>query len=209
MKTLITAADVRLYSKSGAGTMTVEAGAIITPAAWDEARELSIAIVTGAADKPAGGAPPERGGTHVDPAFLARVVEEVVTCLQGRQLAGMVADADPSGLRLIRQDRLAYAGMATGSRRDNVRYAEVTGPRHSSQLSVRSVKVADAAFAHEETTDAFVQILAGNLECTINGRKYQGGAGDSFFIPARQKVCLATQGQATCLIVAAGEACNG
>lgn len=201
MKTLITASDVREYAKTGEKTMPVEAGAIITPAAWDEAKEMAIAILPGASEKTEGNINANSRTAEVDPGFLARVVGEVIACLQKAKLVP-AADKDPCGLKLIRGEQVTYSGAVTGGLQDKVQTAELIGSQDSKQLAVRSVKLHDAVFPYETLADTTVHIITGTLECTVHGRQYRGSAGDSFFIPARQTVTLSTTGQATCSIVA-------
>ena len=199
MKTLITASEVRAFAKTGEKIMPVEEGAIITPAAWDEAKELAISIVTGASAKTTSA---DSATGVVDPGFLAKVVGEVIACLQGTKLVQPAADTDPCGLKLIRQEQVTYSGAVTGGPEDKVQTAELVGSRDSRQIGVRSVKLDDAVFPYETLFDTTIHIVEGSLECTVHGRQYRGGAGDSFFVPARQKVTLSTTGRATCSIVA-------
>ena len=80
MKALVTAAEVRTFAKTGSRMMTVNPGDIVTPAAWDEAKEIGVTIEYGA-ERPAAPAKPQEP-QNVDAAFLAKVVNEVIACLQ-------------------------------------------------------------------------------------------------------------------------------
>jgi len=196
VKALVTAAEVRTFAKTGSRMMTVNPGDIVTPAAWDEAKEIGVTIEYGA-ERPAAPAKPQEP-QNVDAAFLAKVVNEVIACLQQSQgQLTQAVESDPCGLRLYRGDRLSYAG-------EQVKTAELVGSKESRSLSARLMKLQDTVFPYEAQTDQTLHILEGKLECTVGGVVYRGVAGDSFFLPARRKVNLATTSQAVCFVAAAG-----
>ena len=196
MKALVTAAEVRTFAKTGSRMMTVNPGDIVTPAAWDDAKEIGVTIEYGA-EKPAASAKPQ-GPQSVDSAFLARVVSEVIACLQQSQgNLTQAVESDPCGLRLYRGDRLSYDG-------EQVKTAEMVGSKESRSLSARLIKLQDPVFPYEAQTDQTLHIVEGKLECTVGGVIYRGVAGDTFFLPARRKVNLGTTSQAVCFVAAAG-----
>lgn len=196
MKALITAAEVRTLCKAGNKVLTVKPGDIVTPAAWDEAKEMGVSIEFGV--QPAAAPAKQQENQSVDSVFLAKVVSEVIACLQQSQ--GNLAQAvecDPCGLRLYRGDRLNYEG-------EQVKTAELVGSKESRSLSARLIKLQDPVFPYEAQTDQTLHIVEGKLECTVGGVVYRGVAGDTFFLPARRKVNLGTTSQATCFVAAAG-----
>ena len=196
MKALVTAAEVRTFAKTGSLVMTVNPGDIVTPAAWDEAKEIGVTIEYGAEKTVAPVKPQEQ--QNVDAAFLAKVVNEVIACLQQSQgQLTLAVESDPCGLRLYRGDRLNYAG-------EQVKTVELVGNKESRSLSARLMKLQDTVFPYEAQTDQTLHIVEGKLECTVGGVVYRGVAGDSFFLPARSKVNLGTTSQAVCFVAAAG-----
>ena len=196
MKALVTAAEVRTFAKTGSLVMTVNPGDIVTPAAWDEAKEIGVTIEYGAEKTVAPVKPQEQ--QNVDAAFLAKVVNEVIACLQQSQgQLKLAVESDPCGLRLYRGDRLNYAG-------EQVKTVELVGNKESRSLSARLMKLQDTVFPYEAQTDQTLHIVEGKLECTVGGVVYRGVAGDSFFLPARSKVNLGTTSQAVCFVAAAG-----
>ena len=202
MKTLITAVEVRNFAKTGEKTLYVEAGSIITPAAWDEAKELAVSILTAQEKTAECYTERESKGNEVNPDFLARVVGEVIACLQqSKQAMPLQAETDPCGLKLIRGERLVFSGSVTGSPRDNIQVAEIVGSKESKQLSARIMKMEDTSFSRETVLDETVYIAEGILECTVNGKQYRGKAGDSFYIPAQQQVTISTPGKTICFVV--------
>ena len=202
MKTLITAVEVKNFAKTGEKTLYVEAGSIITPAAWDEAKELAVSILTAPEKVAECTQECESNNNEVNPDFLARVVGEVIACLQqSKQAIPLQAETDPCGLKHIWGERLVLSGSVTGSPRDNVQVAEIVGSKESKQLSVKIVKMEDASFSRETLLDETVYIAEGILECTVNGKRYRGNRGDSYYIPAHQQVTMSSPGKTICFVV--------
>ncbi len=196
MKALITAAEVRNLCKAGNKILTVKPGDIVTPAAWDEAKELGINIEFDAQPTAALAKPQEN--QSVDSVFLAKVVSEVIACLQQSQGNPVQAvESDPCGLKLIRGDRVEFVG-------EQVKLAELVGHKDSRSLNARLMKLQDGVFPYEAQTDQTIYIIDGKIECTLGGATYRGAAGDSFFIPARRKISLGATTQATCFVATAG-----
>ena len=194
--------EVRNFAKTGEKTLYVEAGSIITPAAWDEAKEMAISILTAQEKSPDCPEVHEHKAGKVNADFLARVVGEVIACLQqSKQDVPLQAETDPCGLKLIRGERLVYSGSVTGSPRDNIQVAEIVGSRDSKQLAARLMKMEDTSFLRETAFDEALYIVEGKMECTVNGKRYRGSAGDSFYIPAHQQITLSTQEKAVCFAV--------
>lgn len=191
-----------MFAKSGEKTLFAAQDAIITPSAWDEAKELAITIET-CSDKKADDVVMQGTGTgSVNPDFLARVVGEVIACLQQtKQELPLQTETDPCGLKLIRGDRLIFSGAVTGSPQDKIQVAELAGAKESKQISANFMKMDDTSFSTKTVSDETIHIVEGKLECTVNGKHYRGSAGDSFFIPAHQQITLSTSGKAACFSV--------
>jgi ethanolamine utilization protein EutQ len=193
MKTLITASDVRAFAKTGQKTMNTETGTIITPAAWDEARELSVSIEIGAEKSVI--TQPNCASEAVNPEFLAKVVGQVIACLQKGQ--SLTTDTDPCGLKLIRGERLEFFGATTGGPSDKKQTAKIVSDADSRKISAQIVKLDDTSFSYEPPTDETLFIASGKLDCTVGGTRYCGSEGDSFYLPARCQVTISTPGKAT------------
>ena len=52
-----------------------------------------------------------------------------------------------------------------------------------------------------ELLDETVYIAEGILECTVNGKRYRGNRGDSYYIPAHQQVTMSSPGKTICFVV--------
>lgn len=195
MKALVTASEVRNFHKTGSRTMMVKTGDIITPSAWDEARDLGVNIEFGTTVS----APSMQvqGENNLDSDFLAKVVTAVIASLQqSKGAVATLAEIDPSGLRLIHGERAGFVG-------EKVKIAELLEAKDGKKLNARLLKLSDTSFPYEAETDQTIYIIEGKLECTVGGITYQGAAGDSFYIPGRQKLNLGTKSQAFCFVAAA------
>ena len=204
MKILITANEVRAFAKTNEKRMSLAPGTIITPAAWDEARECGISIETNAPpqETPTDKAAMESG--CVTPEFLARIVGEVIACLQQtKQITTEPLDTDPSGLKRIRSDRMVFSGAATGDSCDNVKTCELFGPRDGAGFSTRILTLADTSFSRELKFDETWHVLEGTLEFTVNGNRFAGAPGDTFFLPAHRMITLSTSEKAKIFAVTA------
>ena len=193
MKTLITATEVRAFAKTNEKRMSVVTGTIITPAAWDEARECGITIEINSATPTMKTDKAVMESGSVNPDFLARVVGEVIACLQKTNAKiTEPLDTDPSGLKRIRSDRMVFTGTNTGGSDDNVKACELFGTKEDAKFSTRILTMSDTSFSREMKFDETLYILEGTLECTVNGTKFAGAAGDSFFLPAHRMITLST-----------------
>lgn len=202
MKTLITASDIRTFAKTGQKTLCIKQDTIVTPAAWDEARELSVSVEVNAEKQMATNTDCDSGG--VNPDFLAKVVGQVIACLQKGQVGRPYApETDPCGLKLMRGDRLEFIGATTGRPNDKKMTARIVGREDSRKLSAQLIKLNDTSFSHEPSTEETLFIVDGKLDCTVGVNRYRGGEGDSFYLPARCQVTISTPGKATVFVAGA------
>lgn len=208
MKALFTAVEIKKFAERQESTLYVEKNSIITPAARDAAREYGIEIVVGVRPEGAQSAnnacgaktvqcsSQGEGAMEIDPDVLARIVGQVMACLQQtQQTAALDQDIDPCGLRLIRADKAVLESLTTGGAQGRVKVRELFGRREGNQLSAGIMTMEDTSLVYESKGDETRYILDGTLECMVNGKKYAGKAGDVFFIPAKAKVTFATPNQ--------------
>ena len=204
MKMLITATEVRAFAKTSEKKMSLEPDTIITPAAWDEARECGITIEKNAEPKATKTDKATMKSGCVNPEFLARVVGEVIACLQQtKKNTTEPLDIDPSGLKRIRSDRMVFAGPDTGDSDENVKACELFGPKDGAGFSTRILSLAKTLFSRKIPFDETWHILEGVLECTVNGNRFAGSAGDTFFLPAHQTITLSTPENTKVFVVTA------
>ena len=213
MKTLITAADIKKLCDLPDKTLTVAPKTIITPAAKDAARECGIRIifageqaVAAPAVTPLASAPqaqpllsasPAQSQAGVTPALIAQIVQEVLSSMQlGGKEPPADKIADPSGMRLVRGDSVIMEDYPTGSAQDKIKMKDLFTAKESPHMSAGFMSLDDTAFTTEPAYEEIAYVLDGTVECIINGRKYTGRSGDTFYLPANTKITLSTMGKA-------------
>ncbi|KJS86619.1 MAG: hypothetical protein JM58_06600 [Peptococcaceae bacterium BICA1-8] len=204
MKKLITAADVKSYAEQQKNTICVGAKSIITPAARDAANEYKIQFLV--TEEPA----QVRGDnkfsreqienviksidtTHlsanINSDFIEKIVGEVMASLtKCKQPPEMVKEADPCGLRLVRGNTVSLENFNTGNSQDKVKIKELLNLKESPNMSTGFMEIENTAFDCDIKGDEVCYIIQGALECTVNGNRYLGQAGDVLYLPANSKV---------------------
>lgn len=214
MKTLITAADIKKLCDLPNNTLIVAPKTIITPAAKDAARDCGIRIVfsdeqavSAAAVTTIASAPqvqPQlsvssavQNNAGVTPALIAQIVQEVLSSMQlGGKEPPTDKIADPSGMRLVRGDSVVMKGYPTGCSQDKIKMKDLFTAKESPHMSAGFMSLDDTAFTTEPVYEEIAHVLEGTVECVINGRKYTGRSGDTFYLPANTKITLLTMGKA-------------
>ena len=218
MKTLITAADIKKLCDLPDKTLAVAPKTIITPAAKDAARECGIRIIF--ADEQAVAAPavtalasapqaqpqlsasPPQSQSGATPALIAQIVQEVLSSMQlGGKEPPTDKIADPSGMRLVRGDSVRMEDYPTGSAQDKIKMKDLFTAKESPHMSAGFMSLDDTAFTTEPAYEEIAYVLDGTVECIINGRKYTGRSGDTFYLPANTKITLSTMGKANLFYV--------
>ena len=193
LKTLITVSEIKQFIDGGKKTIYVDANTIITPAAMDVANESGIKIVAGASpEKIFENHPMKQGsGATVDPALIAEIIGEVMKSLgQSSKSSQLVKEADPSGMKLVKGNSVVLENFDTGDPSHNVKFKEIL---NSKELSISFMSMEDkTTFDWVPTANEIKYIIEGTLECTINGKKYTGTAGDVLFIPVGAKGTFST-----------------
>lgn len=196
MKALITAADVKKVTENHETTFYVQADSIITPSAKDTAKDLGIQIIVGSAPSLVPSSP-------LDPAIVAKIVGEVMACLNlSKQPPQLVKEVDPCGLRLARGDSVVLEKHDTGNPQDKVKIKELFNSRESSNVSAGFMTLEATSYSTHIKHDELHYIIDGTLECSVNGKTYSCEPGDTLFIPADTKVTFSTSHNVRLLYVA-------
>ena len=201
MKNLITADDVKKICDRPDKTLYVAPKTIITPAAKDVARDCGIRIVfeqqpqtTQAAEHPR---IQSQAQGSINPGLIAQIVQEVIASMNiGKTEAPLDKIADPSGMRLVRGASVVLSDYPTGHPQNKIKMKELFTAKESPRLSAGFMSLEDTAFTNEPKYEEVAYVLDGTVECVINGSKYIGLAGDTFYLPANTKVTLSTTGKA-------------
>ncbi|MFZ7101276.1 MAG: cupin domain-containing protein [Peptococcaceae bacterium] len=204
MKKLITAADIRNYAEQKQATVYVGAQCIITPAARDAANDYQIRLIT--TEEPVRTAGEERFpreqienlvrgidtsnlSAAVSPQLIEHIVGEVMqTLAKCKQPGELVKEADPCGLRLIRGNSVHLENFNTGNPRDQVKIKELLNLKESPNLSTGFMELENTVFDWSLKGDEICYIMEGALECTVNGNRYTGQAGDVLYLPENSQV---------------------
>ncbi len=202
---LITATEVRAFAKTGEPRMNVPKSAIVTPSAWDEAKDcgITIELTTEAPESKNWADKPVLGSGEINQDFLARVVSEVIACLQNTKTIPEPMEVAPSGLKRLRGDRMVFTGAVTGKNEDNIKSCDLFATSAGAKYATRILTLTDVSFSRELESDETLHVLEGTLDCTVNGTKFSGVAGDSFFLPAHRTVTLTTPTRAKLFAVTA------
>jgi ethanolamine utilization protein EutQ (cupin superfamily) len=171
---LITAEQIEAAFASGARSVVAPRGeAVISPAAWSKAQELSVEIVQdpgAATSAPAPAAPSPKG----DSGSSERIV-------------------DPDGVILVR-GRSVRLGKFTGAGQDKqIGLTDLITGRDGSPMTAGIMSWARAdSFDWSLDYDEVDLVLEGVLQIHIDGRVLEGLPGDIFYIPKGSKIRFAT-----------------
>lgn len=203
MKILITAADVKKICDRQDKKLYVSPQTIITPAAKDTARECGVQIVfeNHLQAVPAAGQPqvqvPAPAPAAINPDLIAKIVQEVIASMHIVKTEALLDKvADPSGMRLVRGESVVLDDYPTGHRQDKIKMKELFSAKESPYMSAGFMSLEDTAFTNEPKYEEIAYVLDGTVECVVNGCKYIGWSGDTFYLPANTKITLSTMGKA-------------
>ncbi|EHQ91488.1 cupin domain-containing protein [Desulfosporosinus youngiae] len=196
MKTLITATDVKKAAENHETTLYIQKDSIITPSATDTAQDLGIRVIVGSA-------PAALPSSPLDPTLVAKIVGEVMACLNLSKSAQLIKEVDPCGLRLVKGNSVVLENYDTGNPQNKVKLKELFNSRESSDFSAGFMSLEGTTYSTLIKHDELNYIIEGSLECSVNGKTYIGEPGDTFFIPANTKVTFSTSQNARLFYVSA------
>ena len=135
----------------------------------------------------------------VDPQMIAQIVQQVLagmgnTCAQ----PGLDRVVDPkSGFMLIKSSGAAMEPFNDGTKNvPGIFIKEFTNPQESPNLTSGFMTFDNSSLDWFLTYDEMDYVIEGTLEFIVNGQKYTGHAGDSFYIPANTQVTFTTPNHA-------------
>lgn len=144
---------------------------------------------------------PTQGG--VDPALVAKIVQQVMSQLDGAVAddcpqANLVRAIDPeTGFMLIKGDSVKLNPFNDGEKDyDGIWIKEFTNPKESPNMTSGIMVFDNAQLPWTLTYDEMDYVIDGVLEFIVNGKKYTGYPGDSFYIPANTSVTFSTPNKA-------------
>jgi len=219
MKKLISVSDVKKCVEENRKWLIIDSDTIITPAAKDFAAEKGIRFTDSPspAERPKSeaecGSNPEKcgaghsdtvnriaeriKGSEIDKELIEKIVREVLReKTLNKSCDSFESEYDPSGLKLVRGKTVICEKFGYGNPDSNAGIKDIVNIRESPNMGAGFMTIERSSFDWELCYEEFDYITDGELNITINGRTYQGRAGDVFFIPKNSKITWSTQSSA-------------
>ena len=184
MKKLISVAEIKQAAAKQEKIIYINSQTLITPAARDAAREQGIefaeeSIAVQSVPAIAGASTPVNGG-GIDPTLLARIVEEVISCLGNKAV-------DPSGLRLVQGNNVRMDDVP-GEPGNKVRRKEIFDGQAHPFPSTGFMSMDKGTLSRDMERGELCYVAQGTLTCSVGGREHVGKSGDVFYLPAKQRI---------------------
>lgn len=135
----------------------------------------------------------------IDPQMIAQIVQQVLsgmgnTCAQ----ANLDRVVDPNtGFMLIKSSTAQMDVFNDGTMdRPGIYIKEFTNPQESPNMTSGVMEFDHSSLDWTLTYDEMDYVIDGTLEFIVNGQKFTGNAGDSFYIPANTHVTFTTPNKA-------------
>ncbi len=214
MKKLVTVAEVKQFQKCGdKRVIFIDGDTLITPAAKDLAAEFGVVFEAnaGKTQTPPQAAKqrsePESGhlcfegqktkAEEISPGLISKIVQEVIVSILGPlQQGGIVKEADPSGVRLVRGETVVCEDFNTGNPRDRVGIREILTTKESPNMATGFMTIEQSSFSWDVKYEEIDYIVDGTLEISVNGKTYIGKPGDVFFIPCNTRITFSSPDKA-------------
>lgn len=136
----------------------------------------------------------------VDGDLVAQIVKQVMAQMGGSEApqCDLVRAIDPeTGFMLIKGNNLRMEPFNDGKQdRPGITIKELTTPQESPNLTAGFMEFDHADLTWTLTYDEMDYVIDGVLEFIVNGKKYTGYPGDSFFIPMNTTVTFTTPNKA-------------
>lgn len=193
LKQLVTAAQVKEWAEKKETVVYLAPNTIITPAARDAAKDWGITLLE-KSNLPKEEKPPScenetlsLASPGVDPSLVARIVKEVMACLQRNQdFPCLIKESDPCGMVLVRGEPLFNAFSSAGDPPKS-KTIKIFDKKETASFSAGFSIVGDTSLFRELDCDEINYIIDGNLEVKVNNKSYHGQKGDVLFLPAGTK----------------------
>ncbi len=139
---------------------------------------------------------PAAGG--VDPQLVAEIVQQVLAGLGECPQANLDRVVEPgTGFMLIKSANAPLDVFNDGTNdRPGIYIKEFTNPKESPNMTSGIMEFDNSSLDWHLTYDEMDYVIDGTLEFIVNGQKFTGYPGDSFFIPADTHVTFTTPNKA-------------
>jgi ethanolamine utilization protein EutQ len=135
----------------------------------------------------------------VDPQMIAQIVQQVLSGMGNTSgEANLDRVVDPStGFMLIKSSTAQMDVFNDGKQdRPGIYIKEFTSPDESPNMTSGMMEFDHSSLDWTLTYDEMDYVIEGTLEFIVNGQKFTGHAGDSFYIPANTHVTFTTPDKA-------------
>ncbi|MGI5874763.1 MAG: cupin domain-containing protein [Bacillota bacterium] len=145
---------------------------------------------------PAAPAAPAAAG--VDPQLVAQIVQQVLAGLGECPQGNLDRVIDPgTGFMLIKSANAPLEVFNDGTNdRPGIYIKEFTNPQESPNMTSGIMEFDNSSLDWTLTYDEMDYVIDGTLEFIVNGQRFTGHAGDSFYIPANTHVTFTTPNKA-------------
>ncbi|NYE58480.1 cupin domain-containing protein [Carboxydothermus ferrireducens] len=192
----ITATDIKSLLQKGCDTLYLEKDVILTPAAKDLIKEFNLKVENSDSpmnlEKP--WEKPVQNPLSLEQEVIKRIVKDVLKNLFPQFLneRGLEKEADQSGLILVKGRSVTFEQFNTGNPKDNVTIRELFTLKESPNISAGFMEIKNSRFDWELSYEEVDYVLEGTLEIIVNGKTYQGKAGDVFYLPKNTKITFSS-----------------
>ncbi len=135
----------------------------------------------------------------VDPEMIAQIVRQVLSGMGNTcSSPGLDRVVDPgTGFMLIKSSTGQMDVFNDGKQdRPGIYIKEFTNPQESPNMTAGMMEFDHSSLDWTLTYDEMDYVIEGTLEFIVNGQKFTGHAGDSFYIPANTHVTFTTPDKA-------------
>lgn len=192
-KTIITASDVQ--QARGSGELHIPADAIVTPLAWDMARDLGIKVSCNAGSESSGSSSTALASAETD---MVTKVRSIVTSLLGAE-AGVLNAASASSdkkwpVRLAKmQDYKGEKFTHPGPPPDmEVTTVDAVDDSHGSPMAAGYMTLTKGSFPWSFDYDEVQIVLEGELHLGGDAGNKVGYPGDIFYVPKGSNITFGT-----------------
>ncbi|WP_106767089.1 cupin domain-containing protein [Paenibacillus faecalis] len=198
MKKLICAADVEKWVDTGQKRCCIDSNTIVTPAAWDKAKELGLEFT----DAPCETLGVDAAGCETQDDLDMNAIYKFFKILSEKGLVEKLLELDPAppyqaetdsaGFKLVRGQTVKMDACSTGTSGAKVCGQEVIGKPESS-MGAGFLTVDRSSFERESAHEEINIVLEGTIHVTLNDRTFTAREGDVLYIPKGVKVTKGAQ----------------
>jgi len=226
MKKLITSVTINQYRADGIKEVQINyKTTIVTPEAFDLAKKMGISLIRTSCELASEKSYKDKN-VCVEQEVMRKVREKVMAQLGDKEIdksiiEGVIKKAlegqstparegnicykslvDVSGLKIVRGNTIQPGKFEDAGQDKNIRLADIITHNDGSPMSAGIMKwKKEDSFPWKLNYSEIDYVIDGVLAITINGKTYEGHAGDVFYIPEGSEIIFGTPSQVKILYV--------